>query len=199
MKSTLPLLLLLVAKLSFGSNNPGDREIVLTARPQGGFFKIIVKAPTNDVIQITYMLLDSVSKELKNNTAFFSLLQTRSENMQFETRRALSQKLDSIVEQYRHYTADSITLAADSDGKYQQVFNRFFSSGPEFRPANRFVLDGTSMMITVSDDDTTRTIYAQSPDQASYPQMYEFIKETMNAYRSKKPDGILSKGRTGGY
>lgn len=201
MKATFFLLLLLVVNFSFGSQKPEDRKIVLTARPQGGFYKIIVKAPANDGIQITYMLLDSVSKDLKNNTAFFSLLhkKTTYENMPIEARAALVQKMDSIMEQYRHYTTDSITLAAGSDEKYQQVVNRFFSSGPELRPANRIVLDGTSMVVTVSDGDATRTMYAQSPDQASYPLMYEFINETMNVYRQKKPEGILSKGRTGGY
>lgn len=200
MKATFTLLLLFVVNSSFGLQKSEGRKIVLTARPQGGRFQIIAKATTNDVIQITYMLEDSVSKDIRNNATYRSLGQTLlTGNLPIEARAALVQKMDSIMERYRHYTTDSITITTSNE-KYQQVFNSFFSSSSELHEKSyRPVLDGTSMVFTLSEGDSSRKIYALSPDRISNPLMYDFINETMNVYRQKKPEGILNKGRTGGY
>lgn len=200
MKTSYTLLLLLVATLSFAKTNADERKIILKADVQGIFYVTVVSTPNNEV-RIKYMLHDSLSNSIRNDEFYKSRIELfRKGNLKLEEKVTLMEKIDSITQQYTYYTIDSITVNTEENPQYLQVFNTFFASSAEYHEkTNQIILDGISMVFTLSEGRSSRKIYGRSPNQDSNPLMYEFISQTMNMYRKQKPGGILSRDRTRGY
>ena len=109
-------------------------------------------------------------------------------------------KLDSIYIAYTLYDTDSLIVTNSKNENYLKLIQEVLNSPTEIlENKNHFVLDGTRMNFTLTNNGISRTVYAHSPTLTSNPSLYKLITETTALYRMNKRNNFLNKRRTYGY
>ncbi|HEV7330667.1 MAG TPA: hypothetical protein VGN63_06485 [Flavisolibacter sp.] len=156
--------------------------------------------------QIIYQFKDSTSKKVNEDASVISVRNSlaavedlRPDN---DTVKKLVLTLDSLYQTYTSYSRDSLSITYEEKPSYVVLFQKVLASSVEElenNNRNRIVLDGTRMKFIISNKGETKTVYVNSPSIETNPVLYSLLRETLNLYRQRKGNILLTEQRTSGY
>jgi len=166
---------------------------------------------TKKQIKVIYSFLDSIAssklrkdKNYINTKKYYKSISNKQQGLANDSVQRYYSMLGDVLNKYKVYTKDSITLKLTTDTSYDNLINSIISTSKEQLEnlevsKKRTFLDGISFTFKITANGTTRTVYADTPDKMSHPQLYRLIKESMAVYRNRNNNDFLNLKRTSGY
>jgi hypothetical protein len=186
-----------------------DVDIQIQANPSmmtGGNFTIEV-FKVKKTVKIVYNILDSVRfSGLRIDTEMVNLTKNRGLLDRSDTAKsnAVMKHIGKLVEKYKACSRDSMSFDLKDDIAYSNLLDSMVLADKGVlenttHNKNRIVLDGTHISYVIKAHNQSKIVYAHSPTAESHPILYAFTKRTLDIYREKKKDGILTKKYFSGF
>ena len=161
-----------------------------------------------DNIKVLYKTKESLSDKIETDSNLTkhrkALMSVKNLTPQNDTVSFYLEQIDSINQVYTKYGVDSLQFNKTENKEFDSLLNAILSSSSEILEnksvsKNNVVLDGTLIRFKITNDQTSRVIYAYSPSSTTYPLLNKLITQTLDLYRQTKNNDFLSIRKTGGY
>lgn len=144
---------------------------------------------------ITLKIQDSISSNQdyinaleKYKTEYFNL---QDKSTKSDTVKLILNRIDSLKEKNTYYSIFKNKILKNNHKDFDELIKLFKIKASEYfvkneENKNRLEIHGTSVKIIVTNETLIKTIWLQSPNEKSHPEVYDLLSTTLNIFRDKK-------------